>query len=363
MKKTLAILMVAIIAVGSVFAGVKLSGEFGFGYEMNFDDGFHAYRYGQDGNDSAAAKFNIKGTDDDGIFSVTLRSIDDDDERVFNQSGQFEAFADVDLSKALAKAYDLEMPVTLKVSGGYLYDIAGNRADADLSDKHWARVKTVKMYSGISAEIGYDKYVKVTVAGDPAKDNAQKIDNREFMVNAIVTPVDGVAVAGTYARLSDQSGNDGAFNVATKVDVQKLADLDFSVVASAAYRYNMSTEKSSIAATVSTGFDKFGIDAEYAIDFGGKDGNDDTVNKFYLAANTGIVENVDLGAYIICTNVEEFGDSFEVGATAGYSMGNIGLNLKVGYVGFDGNTTGAKLPDLNFDKKGFNITPSFSVSF
>jgi len=329
MKKTLAILMVAIIAVGSVFAGVKLSGEFGFGYEMNFDDGFHAYRYGQDGNDSAAAKFNIKGTDDDGIFSVTLRSIDDDgEERIFNQSGQFEAFADV-----------------------------------DLSDKHWARVKTVKMYSGISAEIGYDKYVKVTVAGDPAKDNAQKIDNREFMVNAIVTPVDGVAVAGTYARLSDQSGNDGAFNVATKVDVQKLADLDFSVVASAAYRYNMSTEKSSIAATVSTGFDKFGIDAEYAIDFGGKDGNDDTVNKFYLAANTGIVENVDLGAYIICTNVEEFGDSFEVGATAGYSMGNIGLNLKVGYVGFDGNTTGAKLPDLNFDKKGFNITPSFSVSF
>jgi len=367
MKKTLAILMVAIIAVGSVFAGVNFSGAFDFGYNMYInDDGFDAQAYGNDGNGSEPAKFTIKGVDDDGIFSVTLKYLTGK----LDSSGKIKAKGTVDLSKALAKAYDLEMPVTLKVSGGMLEEVAGNRADADVSGAHWARVRTNALEAGIAAEIGYEKIVKVFVAGDPVthfsagakdpQDVTKKISTNgrhDFIANVLVTPVDGVSVAGAYARVADGS-LDGAFNVGAKVDVQKLADLDFSLVASATYKYSIAEEKSTIDASAKFGMDKFTVGADYAIDFGGKtNGKDnDTVNKLYLGVDTSIVENVALGAYVITTDLGNFGDCFEIGATAGYAMGNIDLGLRVGYV--EGNATKKYLKS-----EGFVIQPFFSVGF
>jgi len=48
----------------------------------------------------------------------------------------------------------------------------------------------------------------------------------------------------------------------------------------------------------------------------------------------------------------------EIGATVGYEMGNIGLSLLIGYAS-EFNSVKS-----NFDENtGFNITPSFSVSF
>jgi len=285
-----------------------------------------------------------------------------------DSSGKVKAKGTVDLSKALAKAYDLEMPVTLKVSGGMLEEVAGNRADADVSGAHWARVRSAALKSGIAAEIGYDKYVTVTVAGDPVKPYGPANRN-EFFVNAIVTPVDGVSIAGAYARVGDKvtfggidydGDKDGKFNIAAKVDIQKLADLDFSIVGSVAYRQIIEKEWSTIDATVSVGFDSFGIDAEYAMDFGdgGENKDGDPTHKIYFGANTGIVEGFDLGAYIASGDIANFGDDMEIGATVGYEMGNIGLSLLIGYSAEKNSV------ESNFDKDtGFNITPSFSVSF
>jgi len=316
-----------------------------------------------------------------------------------DSSGKIEAKGTVDLSKALAKAYDLEMPVTLKVSGGMLDEVAGNRADADVSGAHWARVRSAALSSGIQLDVAYDKYVKVTVAGDPVSkfgstvhgveevSDAKDIENgeydyaipdasasgkykyykltsdasgiNEFFVNAIVTPVDGVSVAGAYARHGDNA-KDGEFNIAAKVDIQKLADLDFSIVGSVAYRQFIDEDKYTIDATVSAGFDKFGIDAEYAMDFGdgGENADGDPTHKIYFGANTGIVEGFDLGAYIASGDIANFGDDMEIGATVGYEMGNIGLNLLIGY------SSEKNSVESNFGADtGFNITPSFSVSF
>jgi len=355
MKKTLAILMVAIIAVGSVFAGVNFSGAFDFGYNMYInDDGFDAQAYGNDGNGTEPAKFTIKGVDDDGIFSVTLKYLTSK----LDSSGKVKAKGTVDLSKALAKAYDLEMPVTLKVSGGMLEEVAGNRADADVSGAHWARVRSASLSYGIQLDVAYDKYVKVTVAGDPVKTYGSASRN-EFFVNAIVTPVDGVSIAGAYARVGDKAV-DGEFNIAAKVDIQKLADLDFSIVGSVAYRQFIDEDKYTIDATVSAGFDKFGIDAEYAMDFGdgGENADGDPTHKIYFGANTGIVEGFDLGAYIASGDIANFGDDMEIGATVGYEMGNIGLSLLIGYA----SEFNSVKSNFGADT-GFNITPSFSVSF
>jgi len=373
MKKTLAILMVAIIAAGMLFAGIEFSGAFTFGYEMAFDDGFSIAPYGSDKKNTLPASFAIVGADEDGIFSVTLKNMGNDGDKdhaaLLDEDGTIDAYATVDLSKALSKAYDLDLPVSLKVSGGRLSEQAGNRAEVNASGKNWARVRTNDLEAGIAAEVGYEKIVKVFVAGDPvthfqagAKDpqdgtTISTNGRHDFIANVLVTPVDGVSVAGAYARVADGS-LDGAFNVGAKVDVQKLADLDFSLVASATYKYSIAEERSTIDASAKFGMDKFTVGADYAIDFGGKtNGKDnDTVNKLYLGVDTSIVENVALGAYVITTDLGNFGDCFEIGATAGYAMGNIDLGLRVGYV--EGNETKKYLKS-----EGFVIQPFFSVGF
>jgi len=57
-------------------------------------------------------------------------------------------------------------------------------------------------------------------------------------------------------------------------------------------------------------------------------------------------------------DISKMDDTMEVGATVGYNLGNIGLKLVVGYATGDNDEDG-----YNLQHKGFNITPSFSVSF
>lgn len=75
MKKFLTVLLVALLAASSAFAGVTFSGDLAAGYVFNWntDKAFHAYKYGQDGVLTDMVKLNLKAADDNGLWNATIQ--------------------------------------------------------------------------------------------------------------------------------------------------------------------------------------------------------------------------------------------------------------------------------------------------
>ena len=202
----------------------------------------------------------------------------------------------------------------------------------------------------------------VAVAGNPDLGNGA-----DFIVSALVKPLDGVKVSGGYALKGNSvaggflAAGDGAWNVAADVDVAKLIDADFSLGVSAAYvgAKVANGPATSFVAALYGGIDVVDAGLEYA--FVKADSSAELQNIITVVANVNVVENLGLTPYFGIKDLSKPGDTWFLGLDASYTVSSVTFGVGLAY---DSNAiTGAGTDELNYNKEGFTIVPSVKVAF
>ena len=358
MKKVLTIAIVALLATATLFAGVTFSGNFTGGYVFNWnkDGDFQAKPYGSDGTDTYDGALNLSVADDNGFWKLGF-----DYAQKFG-AGKAEADFTLNLDKIIAAQMEKDLPVTIALGVGINGRQAGLRAYSNNSGNSFDRIRTAEAGAGnsyessfVSLTVGYEDLFKVAGAVSPMEINGK----RSAVVGALITPVEGIAVSADYVYNGQiHKGVAGAvdaenlFSAAADVDIASLIDANFKLGASVAYAYADTTKATSqVAATVYGGVDAVEGFVEYAVVL------TDAKNTNFLevGADLNVIDNLALNAYFGVGDLEAFEDSYFVGATVGYDLAGIGLELNVEY-----DTTG-KFGYTGVE--GFSLTPSVSVSF
>ena len=221
MKKKF-VLVLALALIGSfAFAGFNFSGEALVGYKFDLaNGGVSTYGY-----DSSTAYFSMNATTD--FAKIALRTSFTDPTSYNYQ--ETKAQLSLYLDKALA-AKDINLPVSLtlylgnaSVSGFYAYDDPNGIVD----DNYDGFNSNARDNFPIGIDVGYEGYTVRTMF-DIVGSTADPL----FSVKG--TPIDGVSFAASYLYANNYiAGSDSEFNLSAKVDVAKLADLDFNLSASA----------------------------------------------------------------------------------------------------------------------------------
>ncbi len=357
MKKILTIALVAVLAATSVFAGVNFSGRFRQGYKFTFADG-------EDPTGSAwkteEAKFIIKATDDDGIWTVSLKNMgkvdvtDDEDKEkkevvvgILDSNDKWAANASVNLTKALAKAGVDTGDFGLSVSLGNNERMTALSAYTDPNGDEYYKLKNNGKES-VQFAASYGKLVKFNVAFDPTNAGGSTV------VSASTTPINGVSVAAAYAYngwMEDSyyklvGKNMLGFSAA--VDVAKLADLDFKLSVSAYDNMILKTGDdvfaNSFAANVAGGVEK----VDGYVEFFMHNDKEDTTCGILTQANFNVVENLGLDAYFAIGNFSKAGDTWKLGADASYKLAGVEFALNAEYARVS---------------KAFSVTPKMIIVF
>ena len=368
MKKVLVSLLVLALAMTSVFAAVNFSGEFVAGYTFaNYEDEWTTTNFGQDNVATDVLKLDASVADEDGIWSITMKG-------ALQADGRLAGSATVDLGKAiLGSDSDFSLALGLVANNR----VAGLNAYNNASGFNRTRIRTLDKGLWTTLTVGYTDLVQVQVAGGPdtadmfwynGLSEADKLTTKagsDFLVSALVKPINGLAVSAGYVMAGENKNHgsgDGMFNAAVDVNIAELAGLDFDLGVSVGDRYELEGEANLIAATVYGGIDLVDVSVEYALETA----NDEAYHYFNVAANLNVIEglalNVYTGAIGLCETVE-FGDAFYVGGNVGYTLANVGLNLNVQYA--EAMVSGA-MGDVSVGAvkaPGFSITPSVTIAF
>ena len=388
MKKILTILAVALLACTTVFAAVNFSGELVSGYTFNYaNDEWTSYVYGQDGVDSNSTKLNLSIADENGVWSVGLEGNVGVDARLI---GDITA----DVIKAFAPESDWSAQLGLLANDR----VTGLRAYSNKSGLSLDRIRSNEVGLWTSLTVGYSDLVSVQVAGGPklTTEGADGSNNvagvavpekaaagqnvGDFIVSALVTPIDGLAVSAGYVYNGEDKitdNNNGAVNAEVEVNLADMLGLDFDIGLGVADKYHFAkdNEKASsniFLAQVYGGIDLITLSAEYGLAsyLPGVKGVDATnISMFYVGADINVLEGLTLNVYTGATALGkgiEYGDTFYVGGNVGYTLAGVGLNLNVQYAGDSATSYIAGLGDIaqgGVGAVGFSITPSVSVSF
>ena len=374
MKKFLTILTVALLACSTVFAAVNFSGELKAGYTfVNNDNEWTSHVMGQDGIDSNSTKLNLSIGDEAGIWSIGL-------EGVVNLDARLMGDITVDVLKAFGLETDWDFSVALLANDR----VTGLRAYSNKSGFSLDRIRSNEKGLWTSFTVGYGDIVSVNVAGGPKLTNggADGSNNLvgmdaatnvgDFIVSALVTPIDGLAVSGGYVfngeeKISDVDGSkygDGSFNVEVEADIAKLIGSDFTLGVGVADKYSLDAKANLVLAQVYGGMDFFTVAAEYGL----VTAEGRTEHMFYVGADFNVIENLTLNVYtgsLKLTDVAEYKDSFYVGGNIGYEIAGLGLNLNLQYAETPVGAIGG-LGDIaqgGVATTGFSITPSVTVAF
>lgn len=357
MKKILTIALVAVLATASVFAGVNFSGRFRQGYVFTFADGEDV---SAETWKTEEAKLTMKFSDDNGVWTVNLKNYG-----ALDSNDKWAANATVDVKKALAAAGVDTGDFGLKVSFGNNEKMTALSAydDAVTGNEYYKLKNNGKESLQLAASY---KMVKVNVVVDPTNKNWDK-DAKEYvaggnpsaLVSAQLDPVAGVSVAGAYAykgyfsdktfgkALKDYTA-DNMVGGSVKVDVKKLADLDFALSFSAYDNFAFGdTKVNDLAANVYGGYGKFEGGVEFVM---GSVMDSETTTKCGLNAivNFNATDDLAFDAYANIGDLSAVGDSLVVGADAGYTLAGVGLNLNLEY---------------DFGGKSFSVLPYAVIKF
>lgn len=371
-KNFLTVLVITLFAASSAFAAINVSGDVVVGYDVRLHDGtVDTSIYGEDGTRTGSTRLNFNVADDSGIWRTTIDGFVYDESDYANadslngNQGYFSKFLNTDgrlmgtLTVDLAKLYEAksgnESKISLSLSAGANTQQTTLRAYTDKSGLHYDRVRTLSNGYYFRVAGGYDKFVQVTFDYDP-------VINKDLALSALITPVDGLKVSvdwalkgenrtGNHGLSNSTSSNKGVFGAAANVDVAKLADLDFVLGASVAYRLEYGIKYNVIAAEVYGGTSKVTGYAEYAFK------KYDTVSQhsLVLGADVKAIEDVNLNAYFGAKDLKNFSSNWFVGGNAGYTVSNVKFNLGLEY---DGGSY-----SYSYSDQGFHIVPSVSVSF
>lgn len=387
MKKVLVSLLVLAVAVSGVFAAVNISGNLVTGYQFQYDENkWTNHIMGQDGDDSNTTKLNLGFGDDNGIWSVNVEGILVGDGRVAG-----------DLTLDFVKLFAPESEWSAKLSLLAMDEVATLRAYHSVVGKNFDRIRTNANGVQTTLTVGYGNLVQVQVGGTPTtvgfndggngpfqsdgttgatvgeetvgqKPTGISAAEGEFLVSALVKPVDGVAVSAGYILngKSDDNykgvkmGGNGLVAGAVDINIGALVDLGFDLGVSASDKYALAADSNSesynlFAATVYGGTDLFDLGVEYGLQSViPAQGDAESANFLAAKANFYVLEDLILNAYFGAWDLEHFGDTYFVGGEVGYVVSGVTFKLGIEY------SEGASLA---YDNAGLVIIPSIGVSF
>ena len=380
MKKVLVSLLVLAIAVSSAFAAVDFTGKVVAGYVFQYDnDEWNFATMGEDGVGSAPIKLNAGVADENGYWSVTLKGDLVADSRLGGN-------ATVDLGKILLGA---DSDVSVKV-GMYANDrITGYRAYTNQSGLNLDRVRTDKEGLWFNLDVAYGDLVAVQVGGGPKLTNFIMKDGdpekptesgawghsaADFIVSAIVRPIDGVAVSAAYALtgdcaiFGDIAGN-GFMNVEASVDLGKLLGTDWTFGLDIADKMTFEDKDTStpfmnlFLASVYGGIDLVQVAVEYGLLAGDMPG--DPVNYLYAGVDLNVLQGLILNAYFGSFNLAEIKDTWFLGANVGYQVyDGVTFQVNVQYAeDAAASIIGGDISEGSVGAPGFTITPKMVIEF
>jgi|GEM_PF-1290697 len=249
MKKRFVLVMalILLVASASVFADVKITGSFRAGYKFVWNNDNKLAVTAVKRATGAESRTYMNVADKDGIWSINFSGA-----LVLNNSDIINlspatltgtrSAATISLDKALKTANVDLKDVTVDLSIGNTTHTAALWAYSDpLGNEYY--LENTGVYS-TALTVGYAKMVKVRFGFDPSVGVAAASDKEFRMVlSALVTPVDGVSVAGGFANRAydEQKSTDykTGLDASVNADIAKLAQLDkdVKVGASAHLRY------------------------------------------------------------------------------------------------------------------------------
>ncbi len=341
MKKILTIALVAVLAATSVFAGVNFSGRFRQGYKFTFAEG---QDFASASWKTEEAKFAIKASDDNGVWSVSLKNVG-----VLDSNDKWAANASVSLTKILAAAGVDTGDFSLALSLGNNSKMTGLSAYNDVTGNEYYKLKNNGSES-FQLAAAYGKLVKFNIAADPTNKGGNKPST---VVSLSTEPVNGLSVAAAYAYRGyfNEAASGAAvtadhmIGASVKVDVAKLAGLDFKLNVSAYDNVALGDSKvNSFAAAVEGGVDVVDGFVEFAM----KNAESANVYALNTQVNFNIVDGLGLDAYFNIADLSKTGDTFSVGADASYKLSGVQFALNAEYARAS---------------KAFSVTPKMIIVF
>ena len=374
MKKVLVSLLVLALAMTSAFAAVDFTGEVVAGYVFQYNnDAWNFHTMGQDGIDTAPIKINAKVADENGYWDITMKGALIADNRLGGN-------INVDLGKIILGA---DSDLSLKLGMYANNRVTGLRAYTNQSGLNLDRIRTYEKGLWASLSVAYSDLVTVQVAGGPRlakgdgadgsgitddKWNTNWIgdDNADFIVSALVKPIDGVAVSAGYVLNGENklgsAVDKGSVNAEASVDLGKLLGTDWTFGLDVADKYSIGDKTNLFLASVYGGIDVFNLALEYGLktpEVG------DMVNMLYVGADINVLEGLLLNAYFGAADLVKFVDNWYVGANVGYEVyDGITLALNVQYATEGGaDLIGGDISEGSVGAAGFSITPKMSIAF
>ena len=396
MKKVLVSLLVLAFAMTSVFAAVDFTGEVVAGYVFQYDkdkfstnNGWNFATMGQDGIGTSPIKLNVKAADENGYWDITMKGALIADNRLGGN-------LNVDLGKIILGS-DSDLSIKL---GMYANNrITGYRAYTNKSGLNLDRVRTQEPGLWANLDVAYGDLVAVQVGGGPklatgdgAKNATESPElptqditdnkwgtnwigdaNYDFIVSAIVRPINGVAVSAAYSlvgdcKILDYASPNGYMNVEASVDLGAILGTDWTLGIDVADKMAFAKDNGPFVnmflASVYGGIDVFQLAAEYGFASSSAEGSR-AVNLLYVGADINVLEGLLLNAYFGSTDLELFKDNWYVGANVGYEVyDGITLALNVQYAtDAAAEFIGGDISEGSVKASGFSITPKISVAF
>lgn len=369
MKKVLVSLLVLALAVSGAFAAVNFSGNLVTGYVLNWNgDAFKSYIFGQDNTDTNSTKLNLGAADDNGYWSVGLEGEIYLDGSAQNDVKQNRVMGDltVDLAKIIAGP---ESDWSAQLSLVAFDRITGLRAYSNKSGLSYDRIRTAEQGLWTSLTIGYTDLVQFQIGGAPTLSVWDKGANKltgdakgDFIVSALVKPLDGLSVSAGWALVGNKdvataAGADGEFNAAVDVNIAKLAGLDFDLGVGVADRINFGSEiANGLAAQVYGGGDVASGYVEYVLD--------GDISRLHAGVDLNVVENMILNLYGGAGDFSAENGNWYVGGNVGYSVSGITFQLNLQYAAGDYMTSkGGDIAQGAVKAEGFSVTPMLKVNF
>ncbi|MGE0073612.1 MAG: hypothetical protein AB7S52_00115 [Sphaerochaetaceae bacterium] len=268
MKKTIVLIAVLLLVVGTAFAAPTFSGNFGFDYVFFLDGDIATSGY--DGT-AGAADISLSLSDD--FYSIDFRN-SIDGEADLNEKDWY-VTTTVKASEIL-KTVDIELPVTLDV-------LVGNQnffSESAYTDPSGAEGDNYSLSSNSVVRANIPFGVTVGLEGIGSATTGYDLLGEGVFAGATITPVDGVSLAGAVvndATFDLYSPGGKAMTASAAVDIDAFVGLDFDL---------------SVAGSTWIAFEVDDQNLFFAAVTGGKD----AVSGYVEYINEQTVSNMNVGA-------------------------------------------------------------------
>ena len=246
MKKGIIVLLVAVLAISTVFAGdFKFTGKAQVGYTVSLDDG-SVTPYGRDKLNASRINLAVSGD----WYSISLRGA------MYSRTSSSEGMAatiNVDMVKLLATE-DIDLPVSLKLAIGNQSITSGSvYADPEGNGDDYIAFATTRTNLPMGITVGYSDY---TVMG-----------GLDFKGNWGVQATGAVADKAVKAQAAIAGTADSKLSAdaSAYVNIAKLADMDIALDVSGYGKFDFEdSSKNMYIGAVTTSIEGIGVSAEFA---------------------------------------------------------------------------------------------------